>query len=185
MCKQILSQLFRTLEAVLNIFIIGYRGTGKTTLGKALAEALDRPFVDTDDLIVEREGKSIPEIFSAVGEGGFRQIEKAVIQSIRRTDAIIACGGGAVLDPENVAALKQNGYCIWLNASASTIAERIQADSNRPALTDLPPIEEIEHLLEVRTPIYQDTADLTFSTDILTINKLLEEVIEHLKGKVI
>lgn len=169
----------------MNIVIIGYRGTGKTTLGKALAKALKRPFIDTDALIVERESIQIPEIFSAVGEAGFRQIEKAVIQSLNYKDAVIACGGGAILDPDNRAALKQNGYCIWLSASAPVIAERIQTDPNRPALTNLPAAEEIEHLLEVRTPLYKNAADCSFSTEAKSINKLLEEVIEHLKGKVI
>lgn len=169
----------------MNIIIIGYRGTGKTTLGKTLAKALQRPFVDTDDLIVERENKSIPEIISTLKETGFRQIEKAVIQSLNFTDAVVACGGGAILDPENTKALKQNGYCIWLNASVPTITQRIQEDSNRPELTNLPLVEEIEHLLKIRTPLYKAAADCTFSTEGSSINKTLEEIIEHLQGKVI
>lgn len=169
----------------MNIIFIGFRGTGKTTIGKAIAKKINRRFIDTDELIVQKAKMSIPEIFTELGENGFRQLEKDVIRSLNGSHSVISCGGGAIIDPQNAQRLKHNGYCIWLKASADKIIERIQDDPNRPALTALSPEEEIKQLLEIRNPLYKKYTDIAFFTDNTSINKLLEEVIEHLEHKVL
>ena len=98
---------------------------------------------------------------------------------------MIACGGGAILDPENVKILKRNGYCLWLTASPDTIANRISENTDRPPLTTLSPKEEIRTVLEKRTPLYAQYADHSFCTEGKPINKILEEIIEYLKKKMI
>ncbi|WP_041941562.1 shikimate kinase [Waddlia chondrophila] len=162
------------------IVLIGYRGVGKTTLGKALADTLKRPFIDTDDLIVQAAKRSIPEIFNHEGEPGFRLIEKRVIASINIPNAVIACGGGAILDSDNVRSLKNNGYLLWLTATSGTLLCRISNEANRPPLTLLPPLEEIETVLKQRTPLYAQYADRTLSTEGKSIQKLLDEIIKDL-----
>ncbi len=164
----------------MNIVLIGYRGTGKSTLGNALADKLDRPFLDTDQLIISEAKLTIPEIFEQEGEQGFRKREKNVIRSIDEDRAVIACGGGAVMDPENGKMLRQNGYIFWLTAKPETILNRIANEDGRPPLTSLPPLEEIKTLLKQRAPLYEKFADYQISTEGKSINNLLEEVIDHL-----
>jgi shikimate kinase len=158
----------------MNIALIGYRGTGKTTIGKILARKLNRQFLDTDALIVERAGKTIRQIFAEGSETAFRDLESQVITELAtKTGHILALGGGAILRPQNLAALKPNSTFVWLKADAQTLFQRINADtattSNRPNLTsgggDL---AEIESLLAVRTPIYQSAANVTLDVTHLT-----------------
>ncbi len=161
----------------MNIVLIGFRGTGKTTLGKALAEKLNRPFLDTDALICEQTGLSIPNIFSSIGEKGFRNIESEIIQKIQtKEDAIISCGGGAILDPENIKHLKKNGFLVLLTATAETIEQRIRGSLERPSLTEKEPLEEIRHLLEIRNPLYRKVADLVIDTESKTPEELIQQL---------
>ena len=144
----------------MNITLIGYRGSGKTSIGKLLAQKLWRDFVDTDQLIVDHAGMTIREIFAAEGEAGFRQREAAVVAEVAaKENQIIAAGGGAVLDPANVASLKRSGKIVWLKADPKTLHARIQADAatnaNRPNLTAVGGIEEVERLLAARPPFVQ------------------------------
>ncbi len=158
----------------MNIVLIGYRGTGKTSIGKKLASELWMDFVDTDELIVQRAGKTIREIFAAQGEAHFRDLEEQVIAEVgARDNMVIAAGGGAVLRPANIAALKKHGKIIWLQADAQTLFERIVADAathhTRPDLTATGGLEEIKTLLAVRTPLYQAAADATLEVTRLTV----------------
>ena len=151
----------------MNIVLIGYRGSGKSAIGKCLAAVLSLTFVDTDTRIGERAGKTIREIFAAEGEVGFRAREYQVIREVALGDGqVIALGGGAVLNPANIAALKQDPQTriVWLQSTPEVLHRRISADTttsaNRPNLTATGGLEEVRRLLVVRTPLYQAAADL-------------------------
>ena len=150
----------------MNIALIGYRGSGKSAVGKLLAARLGMAFCDTDELIVAQAGKTIREIFAAGGEPAFRALERdAVAQAAAQDNTVIAAGGGVVLDPANVAALKRNAKIVWLSAPAEVLYQRITADitsqHTRPNLTASGGLEEVKRLLALRTPLYQSTADIT------------------------
>lgn len=151
----------------MNIVLIGYRGTGKSSVGKILAERLQRRMVSTDEEIVRRAGLSIPEIVKQSGWDHFRDLESEVCQDLAGQDGlVIDTGGGAVLRPQNVARLKTNGTLFWLTADVATIAARIGGDSQRPSLTGSKSfIEEIDDVLRERTPIYAAAADHVVATD--------------------
>ena len=149
----------------MNITLIGYRGSGKSTIGKRLADLLAMDFLDTDLLITAHAHKTIKEIFEAEGETGFRDRESAAIrEAAARSNTVIAAGGGAILRPENVAALKTAGKIVWLQADPHTLHARIHADpataATRPNLTHLGgTLDEIRSILEKRTPLYSAAAD--------------------------
>lgn len=167
----------------MNITLIGYRGSGKSSIGKRLAAHLWFDFVDTDTLLTERAGKTIRDLFEAEGEQGFRERESTIIREVAvRDKLVIAAGGGAILRPENVAALKSNGKIIWLRASAETLHARIQADTattdNRPNLTAAGGLEEVRTLLEQRNPLYQAAADATLEVSYLSIEDAAKRLLE-------
>lgn len=165
----------------MNIILIGYRGSGKSSVGKLLALRLGWAFVDTDEQIVRRAGKSIAEIFAHAGEAGFRELESAVVAEAAGTDhTIIAAGGGVVLRAENVARLKQHGRLVWLQAAPEVLWRRIQADlktaASRPNLTAAGGLEEIRRLLNLRAPLYAAAADFTVDASSGTVEQLAERV---------
>jgi len=165
----------------MNIFLIGYRGSGKTTLGKILSEKLKMKFVDTDELIVERENKTIPEIFSKLGEKYFREIETKVLQDVIKNDnQVISTGGGIILSELNRNLIKNNGVCIYLKVDPKISYQRIYNDKNRPPLTNLSPLEEIIYVMNYRSKFYQETAHLTIDTGILNIEQCIEEILKFL-----
>jgi shikimate kinase len=146
------------------LFLIGYRGSGKTTVGRIIAERLGSDFVDADAFLEEQFGQTIREIFAAEGESGFRDKESKVLVSLcQRTDSVIATGGGIVLRVENRQLLKQHGFVAWLTADPPTLLARIQADpttaGRRPNLAG-GGLTEIEQLLAVREPLYRECADV-------------------------
>lgn len=147
-----------------HLFLIGYRGSGKTTVGRLVAERLGRPFLDADVVLEERYGQTIREIFAAEGEGDFRDKESAVLADLcTRTDAVIATGGGVILRDVNRGLLRRNGFVAWLTAEPQTLLERIRGDpttaQRRPALSG-GGLGEIEQLLAVRGPLYRACADV-------------------------
>ncbi|MGC9259733.1 MAG: shikimate kinase [Phycisphaerae bacterium] len=149
----------------MNIVLIGYRGVGKSTIGKQLAGRMGMDFVDTDELIMQRSGKTIREIFEQGGEPLFRDLESAVIDDLVESDnAVIAAGGGVVLRKANIEKLQANGRIVWLQAPAQVLWERISADTatsaNRPNLTSAGGLEEILRLLQIRAPLYASAADI-------------------------
>jgi len=153
------------------VILIGYRGSGKTTVGKILAERLGWPFLDADVILEVRAGKSIRAIFADEGEPTFRDLEtKIVVEHCAGSQVVLATGGGVVMREENRQALK-NGFVVWLTASPAALWERIQADSStaerRPPLAG-GGIQEIERLLSVREPVYQSCADLTIPVESLS-----------------
>ncbi|WP_455244714.1 shikimate kinase [Petrachloros mirabilis] len=164
----------------MNLVLIGYRGTGKSTVGKVLAKRLGRELVSTDKEIVKRAGRSIPEIVQEKGWEYFRDLESDVCRELAgRDNLVIDTGGGAILRQGNVEVLKRNGTLFWLTASVDTIASRIGGDTQRPSLTgEKSFIEEIEDVLRERTPKYQAAADHVLSTDGRSIQQLASTLLE-------
>lgn len=163
----------------MNIVLIGYRGTGKSTVGKVLAARLGRPVVSTDAEIVRRAGQTIPEIVAQHGWEHFRDLESTVCENLAARDGlIIDTGGGAILRPHNVECLKRTGTLFWLTASVASIASRIGSDNQRPSLTGTKSfVEEIEEVLVVRTPKYLEAADHVIQTDSRSINQIVEAIL--------
>jgi shikimate kinase len=166
----------------MNIALIGYRGTGKSTIGRHVAAHLRMEFIDADVLLVERAGKSIKAIFEMEGEAAFREREAGIIRELAgRTNLLIATGGGVVLRPENVEALRQRATVIWLQADAETLHARIIADpvtaASRPHLAG-GGLEEVRKLLAVREPLYASAAHVTLDVSSLSIDGAIKAVTE-------
>lgn len=138
----------------MTIFLCGFMGCGKTTVGEALAKKLGLPLIDTDAYIVEQEGKSIPDIFAQEGEPYFRQAEAQAIRTLCTKNAVIACGGGAMLNPDSAAYAREQGAVVLLNESFETCYARIRNDTNRPIVQRSTP-EELEALFRQRAGIYR------------------------------
>lgn len=167
------------------IFLIGYRGTGKSTVAGALAARLGYDCVDADAIIEERAGKTIAAIFAEDGEPAFRDAEAQVVAELcARLRIVAALGGGAVLRDGNRAAIRAAGPVVWLTASVDTIVARITADSatasRRPQLTAAGGKAEVESLLAVRTPLYRECATLIIDTEGKTASELAEEIVKQI-----
>ena len=167
----------------MNIILMGYRACGKTTVGRIVAEKLQRPFFDTDALIQECVGKTIREIVADGGWEAFRALEKMAVKELAgRQGCIIALGGGAVLDQENVKELKRNGFFLWLTADGATIAGRLRNDrvsnAQRPPLSGTDSGAEIELLLREREPVYRSVADILINTTGRSVDEVASEIIQ-------
>lgn len=173
----------------MNIVLIGFRGTGKSTVGKLLASRLKRDFVDTDVYIEKNTGRTIKEVFAQEGEEGFRKIESDNIEVISKMEnMVIAAGGGVVLKSENIRNLKSNGYLILLEATPEVIYERINQDEKtaqqRPALTNKKPYEEIKHLITKRLKLYENAVDYRIDTSYITCEEIVEKIVTALESKI-
>ena len=166
-----------------NIALIGFMGTGKSAVGRALAEKLGREFVEMDRLIEERAGKSILEIFRQDGEIAFRELEiEAAKRVAQGADQVIACGGGMVLNKINTDRLRETSRMVYLKASPRKILERTSAGENERPLLDAPdPAQRIRELLDFRKPFYQRSADITIDTSRLSIDRVTDLIIHRLK----
>lgn len=164
------------------LFLIGFRASGKTTIGQLLAHKTKSVWQDSDAFIELKTGQTIPEIFATQGEAGFREIECQAIADLvaelaGTPQAVISLGGGAVLSPVNRSLITESGKCVWLNASANCLAERIiaaQTDTPRPALTQMEPHEEVAKLVAERRDVYSDCADYTIDTGELSIEETVD-----------
>ena len=167
----------------MNIVLIGFRGTGKSTVGKLLAKRLERDFVDSDKYIESSTGKTIKCIFEEDGEEGFRKIEADTIAELSKVDnKVISAGGGAVLKEENVRNLKDNGFLVLLEATPEVIHNRIAQDKKttqqRPSLTDKKPLDEIKHLIAKREHAYKNAADYTINSSYVSCEDIVTEIIK-------
>jgi shikimate kinase len=174
-----------TDEAFPPVFLIGYRGTGKSTVARHLADRLGYDAVDADEEIERRAGKSIAAIFAEDGEAAFRDLESQLVDELaRRRRTVIALGGGAVLRDTNRNAIRGAGPVIWLTAPVDAIVERLAADpataGRRPNLTKTGGRQEVEAVLAERTPIYRQCATLTVDTVGKTCAQVADEIAAHL-----
>lgn len=163
----------------MNIVLIGYRGTGKSTVGKILAERLGRELVSTDAEIIRRARLPVPDIVQRFGWDHFRDLESQVCRDLAGKDGlIIDTGGGAILRQQNVDCLKKNGVLIWLTATVPTITDRIGGDTQRPSLTGAKSFtEEVEEVLRERQPKYKAAANHVIETDGRSVAEVAEAIL--------
>lgn len=163
----------------MNIVLIGYRGTGKSHVGRLLADRLSFPYVSIDKAIVLRAGMSIPEIVSNFGWPAFRDREALEVKEISVWDSIVIdTGGGVVERPENIESLRENGCIIWLKASVDTIVSRIEAGTDRPALTTGKSFtEEVAEVLARRIPLYRSAAMYEIDTDGVAPEEIAAQIV--------
>jgi len=163
----------------MNVVLIGYRGTGKSTVGRLLASRLGRLLVSTDAEIIKRARRMVPEIIAQEGWEYFRDLESDICRELAdRDQLVIDTGGGAIIRTQNIEALKKNGTVFWLTASVETIVKRIGSDNQRPSLTGTKSfVDEIQEVLQERVPKYQAAADHVIATDNRSLNQLVETVL--------
>lgn len=167
----------------MNIVLIGYRCSGKTEVGKILAEELEKDFVDIDELLEEHAGCSIETIVSMDGWDHFREIERNMIGEVSKKDnLIIATGGGVVMDERNIKNLKRNGWIVWLNGKREILKQRMDKEQKlgkiRPSLTGKDPLEEIKQVLDLRIPLYEKAAAFVVDTSTLTPREVAASIIK-------
>ena len=165
-----------------NIFLIGLMGAGKTTIGRQLASELSLEFFDSDHEVEKRTGVTITHIFDIEGEVGFRKRETAMLDELTEKKGIVlATGGGAILKPENRQFLMSRGTTIYLYANIDTLLERTSKDRNRPLLQTEDPHAKLEELLDIRDPLYRETADIIIDTGKDSVRLALKEILEKLQ----
>ncbi len=161
-----------------HVFLIGFMGSGKTTVGALLGPALSLPFIDLDELIVNAEGRSIKAIFAAEGEAYFRKVEARVLGEVLDSPpAVLSLGGGAFLPPENRRRIRERGACIWLAISLNEALERCRSEKGRPLALD--PLE-FSKLYEQRQPIYRE-CDIKVETDRKSPRTICREIVLRLE----
>ena len=166
-----------------NIILIGYMGSGKSTVGRKAAKALGFEFLDTDALIEETEGMTISSLFEAKGEAYFREKETDIILGLleKLPGKIIATGGGLPMKEENRALLKQLGTVIYLKAEPDTLVQRLSGDKSRPLLQSGDLRQKIESMLEIRNPVYEQVADVIFQTDTMSFYEIICKIEKLIK----
>lgn len=167
----------------MNFALYGFMGVGKTVVGRALSEMTGMTYVDLDEEIMERTGKTIPEIFDEGGEEAFREIERAITQEIATRDGqVIACGGGTILDSDNLSSLRHNSRLVLLTAEPEIILKRIEAEGDvRPLLNWEDKLQRIRSLLEARNSAYTQAAELIFNTSKMTPEQVAEKILESIR----
>lgn len=166
-----------------NIILIGFMGCGKSTLGRRLAGRLGHEFLDSDDIVTAKTGKSIAQIFSDEGETHFRELETEALRGLAAARGIVlATGGGAVLREENRTLLKNLGKVVWLHADPDTLFERASRSGRRPLLEVENPRSSFNSLLESRLPVYRATANLELDATGLSHEQVLEKLLRALDG---
>lgn len=165
------------------LYLIGFMGSGKSTVSRFLTESLRLPKIEMDDLLVERAGKPITQIFAEDGEAVFRQMETDLLREIAAGQAaIVSCGGGVVLRPENVEIMKRSGTILMLSATPETIYGRVRHSTKRPILNGNMNVEYIAGLMAKRDPAYRAAADVTVTIDHKTSEIVAEEIMEMISS---
>lgn len=166
-----------------NIFLIGFMGTGKTTIANALNSNYDMDILDMDAQIENDENMAIPDIFSSKGEEYFRDLETNLIKKLQaRDNVVVSCGGGAVLREENVVEMKKSGKIILLKATPETILERVKHSHNRPLLEGNKNVSYIKELMSKREDKYNAAADFTVSVDDKSVKDIADEIMKKVLG---
>ena len=173
----------------MNIVLIGYRCSGKTAIGRILAEKLDMDFVDTDVLIEKDAGETIEDIISTKSWDHFRNLERDVVKRISgKENQVIATGGGVVINQENVKVLKENGWILWLDAEPNVLKERMdkeqQSGNIRPALTGADPLAEIKEVMKTRRPMYKEAGDFMVDTTRVSEPEVTALIIKNLPAQI-
>jgi len=162
----------------MNLVLIGYRGTGKSTVGAIVAKRLKMPLVNLDDRIAAKAGMGIPEIVEKHGWDHFRDLESEVVAEVVRGDGqVLDCGGGVILREKNVALLKKAGKVFWCKASIKSIVSRIKDGAERPSLTGKSFTDEVADVLREREPKYRAAADHVVDTDSKSPEQVAEEIV--------
>ena len=170
-------------DAPTKVALVGLRGTGKSTVGRDLATRLNWEFLDSDSIVQERAGKTIRQLFADGGEGEFRRLETSIVQECcKREQVVIATGGGAVLNPDNVAALRQNGFVVHLTASPSELWRRISQDrataETRPRLTDADSeLDELKKLMLSRATLYAQARHAEVDVEGRSPDEVMEAIV--------
>jgi len=160
-----------------NLALIGFMGTGKTSVGRLIAQRLNFKFVDTDELIEARAGKTISVLFAEAGEGAFRELEQQVVAELGQSEkSVIATGGGLAANPANLASLKEHALVVCLWASPEIIWERVRSQAHRPLLQEADPLGKIRQLLAAREPFYKQ-ADVLVNTEMRSIKEVSHHVL--------
>ncbi|WP_449245176.1 shikimate kinase [Desulfobacca acetoxidans] len=175
------------LDSFYNIVLIGFRAAGKTTVGRRLAELLNRPFYDLDQVLEQEAGKTIARLVAQEGWPAFRRREKALVERFAsQKGLVLATGGGVILDPENTTRLKASGRLVWLKTAPETIRARLRRSqpehAARPGLTDKGTLNEIDEVLVNRTPLYQAAAEAIIETDALTADEITQRLLILIKS---
>ena len=164
-----------------NIFLVGFMGSGKSTVGQRLAAELGKEFFDCDRVLEERTGVDIPYIFDLEGEAGFRRREAEVLRELAgKRGIVLSTGGGVVGDPDNRRVLATNGFVIYLDAPAELLHQRTSRDRNRPMLYAHDPRTRIDELLAVRDPLYREVADLVVETGRRGSRRVVHDIVRAL-----
>ena len=167
------------METNKNLFLIGFMGCGKSTMARMLSERMQMTLIEMDETIEEEAGLSINEIFETYGEQYFRDLESQLILRIMKTGgAVVSCGGGAILRPENVENMKKNGTVVYFSAKPETIYKRVRYSTNRPLLNGNMNVEHITNLMNQRLPRYEAAADVTIFVDGKEKEQVLEEILQ-------
>lgn len=162
---------------LVNIALVGFMGAGKSSAGRLVAEQLHYDFIDTDELIQARTGRTIAEIFTGCGEPAFRELERDLVGELaKRKRTVISTGGGLPTDPANLVALKEHALVVCLWASPERIWERVRNQSHRPLLQAADPQRKIRELLELRAPFYRQ-ADVLINTDLRSAREVAQQII--------
>lgn len=165
-----------------NIILVGLMGAGKSTIGRQLARKLHLDFYDSDKVIEERTGVSIPTIFEIEGESGFREREEQVIEELAALpNTLLATGGGSILRETNRKHIRAGGTVIYLRANAEQLFQRIRHDKNRPLMQTANPLQTLRDLLQTREPYYLEVADLIIPTGKQKVHVLLRDIQNKLK----
>ena len=174
-----------SIVKVRNIFLIGPRGAGKSTIGRTLAKELKLEFYDSDEVIEERSGADIAWIYDVEGEEGYRRREQKVIEELtQKTNIVLATGGGVIMTPENRNALAGRGTVIYLKTSLQQQFERTKRDSTKRPMLQTKDLEQrLESLRVECEPLYEELSDMSFDTDKLTVKAVANNIIKYIYGE--